>query len=519
MSALTAGDVVYFNSGAYSGYFAITKAVTITGAKGAVITLPANSDNIPVIDVQASNATVSGFTINGNKANQSPATPEGTSGIATTANNIANVIVEDMTIHDCYDMGVVTGQTGANSNNWVIRNNIIYQCTNGITFAYGFNMFAYENDVSYCSDIGITCYNVDNATIRNNKVHDLNTTDSPYVGGNNHNAFSMEESSSPSSMVTWEGNEVWNVDTAFTNNANQEYGFVLRNVVRDVTKFAWLGAGESNWVYDGNIIRNVIGSSAIQMSGDGTTRNVTIINNYFYGTYSWDILNLGNLNNLTITDNHVFANSVGNNFLDVTAAINDLTLQRNDVAGITTPYNVTLVTNLKLGGDSGIITPDYYDLMTGAPTSSAFGTAGNIYSCEIVVPRDIVIRGFIYSVGSISAGNVTLALYSITRVTYPSDSPVGGSLIVQSDNVAQATANKLQIVTCDNTFVKAGTYEICIMGSDATGTYTRHYDDSTLLVKETTLGDGYGDYPSTYPALDESGLSNQCPHLGLVCLY
>lgn len=138
----------------------------------AILTI-ANSLNVPVLAVNyCSNVTITGIDINGNAAGQTTAAslPD---GIVVYASN--NVLITKAYITNCFRDGFASYLENAGEQPVGITSSLITKCGwNGITLSAN-GSYAINNEVAYCSDVGITTYFY-GYQILNNYVHDMNGT-------------------------------------------------------------------------------------------------------------------------------------------------------------------------------------------------------------------------------------------------------------------------------------------------------------------------------------------------------
>jgi hypothetical protein len=186
------GNTVYVEAGAYSvaGTWNVYKAnIALTFQSGAVLTAVNNFNNI-ILALHANGVTVSGVTINGNGANQSPAANAYVTG--SNFNDGIDIfnddcLIEYSTIYNCRCYGILSAY-GSTADNVGVMNCKVYNCgANGISVscgtATGTNFYIINNEVYGCGDVGIDSYGYD-TIITGNYVHDIGST-APMDGYNN----------------------------------------------------------------------------------------------------------------------------------------------------------------------------------------------------------------------------------------------------------------------------------------------------------------------------------------------
>lgn len=175
VTQLGSGDTVDVLAGDYyvDGTWVITPAVTnvtITFEYGAKLTAK-DGLNAPVFYIQStSGITINGGAFDGNRAGQT----ENWSVNGIQLINCINCLINGATITNVRQFGFWIG--GTSDNCGIINSTISYCAWNGMTLGdesgAPINLYASNNDVSHCADVGITSYATD-TIIEENKVHDM----------------------------------------------------------------------------------------------------------------------------------------------------------------------------------------------------------------------------------------------------------------------------------------------------------------------------------------------------------
>jgi hypothetical protein len=146
--------------------------ITVNFQSGTILNAKNNLNN-PIIWLKnVDNCAISGGTFNGNAANQILGTNY-VQGIQL--DSCTNCLINNVHITNVRRFGVLI--QGPNTDNCGITNSKIDNCWwNGINLggdlAPESNLYAKYNEVSYCSDVGITSYGI-NDVIAENYVHDM----------------------------------------------------------------------------------------------------------------------------------------------------------------------------------------------------------------------------------------------------------------------------------------------------------------------------------------------------------
>lgn len=142
---------------------------------------------------------------------------------------------------------------------------------------------------------------------------------------------------------------------------------------------------------------------------------------------------------------------------------------------------------------------------SGVATTSQTFTAGRVLLAQVEVPAPCLIDGLVYTVGSVSAGNVTGGL--LGPVSRTGDTANGAAVVAQSASTAQSSASVAQVLTWTAVFVAAGIYYAALEGSDATGTYLRLGNSlqATGISGYYDRGGGYGALTDPTPTFNELG--------------
>jgi hypothetical protein len=183
---LTQGHSILFGSGTYILNGSITGInkdnITLAFEDGSTL-LMANSMNQPAIFISGcQNWLIQNPTVNGNGDNQAESAPgtHGSNGIELFACN--NSRVDGAYIYNVRQFGFYAEASNlVNSVDVGITNSKIMNCSwNGITLGsdgplFEKHLYAINNEIAYCSDVGITNYGHYNI-VQNNYIHDMNGT-------------------------------------------------------------------------------------------------------------------------------------------------------------------------------------------------------------------------------------------------------------------------------------------------------------------------------------------------------
>jgi hypothetical protein len=209
------GSTVYINAGSYTvdSTWYIYKNVAKFTFSNAILTL-ANNVNYPVLYIDGvTGVTITGININGNTANQnigSINSPNPCDGIVIW--DSTNTLVDKANIDSCREFGYAVY---GSSNNVGITNSNIANCGwNGIQIGYSAgvtNCYAKNNDVSHCSDVGITTFGT-GSIIQNNSIHDI-------TGNTGYSSSNWGIAVEGGNTATINGNTITNCDVDIATSA------------------------------------------------------------------------------------------------------------------------------------------------------------------------------------------------------------------------------------------------------------------------------------------------------------
>jgi hypothetical protein len=172
---VASGGTVTVNSGTYTASGAITMQnvanVNLIFNSGAILTIPDSAGYSVFSVTNCQYCNITGGSFDGNKAGQSTAWT--TDGIILY--NCVGVSISNVNITNCYRDGYASYHDTEPSIANGIRNSVITSCGwNGLTLGEN-KSYAINNEVAYCSDVGITCYGYSNI-VTGNYIHDMNGT-------------------------------------------------------------------------------------------------------------------------------------------------------------------------------------------------------------------------------------------------------------------------------------------------------------------------------------------------------
>ena len=180
---IDAGESIFFSSGIYNLHGSITVTnknnITLSFDNDSILFI-SDSMNAPAIMISESdNCLIRNPTINGNAVGQ-VLSNNNVQGIQIEYSS--NCRVDGANIYNVRRFGFYTWGEGCVNNG--ITNSKITNCGwNAITLGGGLgelSLYAINNEVAYCGDVGITIYGYDSIA-QNNYVHDINGT----LGSNN----------------------------------------------------------------------------------------------------------------------------------------------------------------------------------------------------------------------------------------------------------------------------------------------------------------------------------------------
>lgn len=229
---LTQGQSILFSSGTYNLHGSITGMyednITLVFANGATLFV-ANGMNTPAISLTyCDNWVIQGVTIDGNAANQDPSkTPHGIYLWGCT-----NCLVDEANIYNCRVFGFFAQGTGS-VNDGIQNSKITFCGWNGITLGMNYGelgLYAINNEVAYCSDVGITNYGIGDI-ITGNYVHDVNGTT-----GYNNSRWGIAAEGSGDDIIT--GNTIYNVNMGIVLSVGVNCT-VSQNIIYNWDTYNW----------------------------------------------------------------------------------------------------------------------------------------------------------------------------------------------------------------------------------------------------------------------------------------
>lgn len=141
-------------------------------------------------------------------------------------------------------------------------------------------------------------------------------------------------------------------------------------------------------------------------------------------------------------------------------------------------------------------------------TSQTF-VVGRVYMMEFVVKETVTIDAGAYTVGALGAGNVTIGIYGPAGTR---ETATGLVLLAESASTAQPVAGSSHVIPFTAPVTLApGLYYLAFEGSDVTGTYIRH-TNQTQVVGFSAFYDRGGGYGAlTTPAPTVTSTSTAMP--------
>lgn len=137
-----------------------------------------------------------------------------------------------------------------------------------------------------------------------------------------------------------------------------------------------------------------------------------------------------------------------------------------------------------------------------AVTSQTF-TAGTVLMAEFQNPVPGTVDQLCFVTGGTSAGEVTVGIYGPVTA----ETSTGAALLVESASTAASTINVPHCIALTATYMPAGLYYAALEGSDATGTYMRHSNQTQIVGYGATYarGGGYGALTNPAPVTTNTG--------------
>jgi len=244
IAALTSGGDIYFKQGIYTITASIVDGgnsdINLIFEKGAKLTA-GNALNLPVIYLTSvSRWRVKGMEIDGNKANQTA--PDGSGAPQTDgfwAHGCNDIIVSDAYIHDCGRFGANFDYSSTYSG---IENSHITLCGwNGINLGNLYTdvgLFAVNNEVSHCSDVGITTYGT-SCRIVGNYIHHMDGT-AGYI--NSQWAIGLEGSDGTIGNNIISQNRITTTGTAIAVVSGRPGNIITDNMITNISLASYSGA-------------------------------------------------------------------------------------------------------------------------------------------------------------------------------------------------------------------------------------------------------------------------------------
>lgn len=251
-AALARGGIVYFPTGTYLvNTLTVASNTHITGPRDAVIQLK-NSANAAVFSLgTSSHVVVSGITIDGNRANQSPTcngTVDDCYGISSGSGN--HLWIDNVTFRNVLGRAVAFG-----SSSWLsVTNSFFTNVGSGVTFTGtdgGKFVKVTSNFVEGADKYGVGFGTfIEDAVIANNVLYDCSRTGADQA-------------------------------IVFYSDSNKRT-VVANNVVRKVTLHGGIRIGGENIIIEGNLIDNVINQALFVSTlntPDGRVHGAIVSNN------------------------------------------------------------------------------------------------------------------------------------------------------------------------------------------------------------------------------------------------
>lgn len=144
----------------------------------------------------------------------------------------------------------------------------------------------------------------------------------------------------------------------------------------------------------------------------------------------------------------------------------------------------------------------------GPVREETFASAGRVFIAPIQVLAPCRIDRIYYHVAGVSGGNIRVGLYEEGGAA---DSPVGGSLVVESASVGMAGATRVQFVTIAETTLTKGLYFTALQGDTVGSKFRAWREDQQQFCVRYDIG-GYGAFTDPCPAVVTHRYS---PYMGL----
>ena len=334
--------------------------VTMNFESGAKLVAGINL-NAPVLFLKnVDNWLIQGVTIDGNSQGQSqvPTTSDWNDGIKITGGT--NNLIDRANITNCGREAVFIEGYNDSSTHWIstdngVTNSKLYNCGwNGVTI-YGknstFRDYSINNEISGCSDVGISTYGTDSLII-NNYVHDLNGTSGG--GGNAQWGIAVEGGSNAVIMQNSINNTRWGI--AVDNSGISQLGTTSNTTISNNKVFNSKTGG----------IHLTYGASANLVTGNQITTVSSPGDSYYaFGIY----LQNSTFNN--ITGNYVSQSDVYGIYLDRYSNNNMLTgniVFNNGQAGTGAQVGIAIY-----GSNNQLYQNQAYDNRAGAARTQQYG--------------------------------------------------------------------------------------------------------------------------------------------------
>jgi len=288
--------------------------ITLNFESGAVLFV-SNGLNAAALWLRnCNNWLIQGVTINGNMANQASAAGSGHFGMSLFGILIiggSNIEILNANITQCGQYGVnivaATPEDGV-VNCGIINSTFTFCGWNGIQLGNNYptselNLYAINNTVAYCGDVGITNFGVEN-TVQGNYVYDMNGT-----LGSVNSEFGIAVEGGGSDLITQ--NTIEGCSTGISvgpwNNCT-----ISDNIVQDNTLTSGTYTPEGIVIYGSHnsILNNhVSGNANNQLWLVGATYNLISGNYFSYSPASCGINLDGTSNYNTVSLNNAFDNN------------------------------------------------------------------------------------------------------------------------------------------------------------------------------------------------------------------
>ena len=134
----------------------------------------------------------------------------------------------------------------------------------------------------------------------------------------------------------------------------------------------------------------------------------------------------------------------------------------------------------------------YISPINGSGATATTQNANRVYLVQIEIPINCTLKAICSTNGAIVAGNFVLGLYTMGGA----NTPLGGSLVVQTVSTAMAGTNLCQEIAVTDTSIASGTYWGAFVTDSATATFYRavapaspynnaYFDNGSLVLPST----------------------------------